>query len=76
MNKYTLKQLKNMVKIEMAKDITNYTTDQVEELKKSGWLRQVGYSAGLYGCNGMLLQHDSTKELYAIIGRVGILWLF
>lgn len=32
-------------------------------------LDKVGYSAGIYGINGGLLQDYETGQLYAIIGR-------
>ena len=51
MTKYTQKQLRTMVNDGIAENITNADNNVREELeKKEGWLQQVGYSAGVYGC--------------------------
>ena len=50
MEKYTQKQLKNLVKCGIAIDCTY---DHERRIK--GYYKQIGYCAGVYGCNGMLL---------------------
>ena len=61
MRKYTQKELKNMVALGMAEDVTRANNEDYERIiKKEGFLSQVGYSSGVYGCNGMLL----TKYLH------------
>ena len=60
-----------------AENITNADNNVREELeKKEGWLRQVGYSAGVYGCNGMLLQGRNSGTLYAITARTTAVFIF
>ena len=77
MTKYTQRQLKDMVKDEIAIDITygdNETRNRIE--KEEGFYRQVGYSSGAYGCNGMLLKGNNTGKLYAITGRTSAIFIF
>ena len=69
MEKYTQKQLKNLVKSGAAIDCTNDRERRVNNY------RQIGYSAGVYGCNGMLLQ-DQTGQLYAITSRTTAIFLY
>lgn len=37
---------------------------------------QVGYSSGVYGCNGMLLKGNKTGKLYAITSRTTAVFVF
>ena len=77
MTKYTQRQLKEMVKDGLAEDITygnNDTRRQIEETK--GYYTQVGYSSGVYGCNGMLLKGNKTGKLYAITSRTTAVFVF
>lgn len=77
MTKYTQKQLRAMVNDGIAEDITNADNNTREELeKKEGWLRQIGYSAGVYGCNGMLLQGHNSGTLYAITSCTNAVFIF
>lgn len=77
MTKYTQKQLRAMVNDGIAENITNADNNVREELeKKEGWLRQVGYSAGVCGCNGMLLQGRNSGTLYAITARTSAIFIF
>ena len=77
MTKYTQKQLRTMVADGIAENITNADNNVREELeKKEGWLRQVGYSAGVYGRNGMSLQGRNSGTLYAITARTSAVFIF
>lgn len=77
MTKYTQKQLRAMVADGITENITNADNNVREELeKKEGWLRQVGYSTGVYGCNGMLLQGRNSGTLYAITARTNAVFIF
>ena len=67
MRKYKLSELKNLVRSGMAHDLTNASTAEVMEQWKHG--EKVGYSSGVYGLNGGLVQDTETGALYAIIGR-------
>ncbi len=75
MRKFTQKELKEFVKLGMAKDITTMEDKKIRELKKEKGIYQVGYSSGVYGCNGMLLK-DNDGETYVITSRTSNLWLF
>lgn len=77
MTKYTQKQLKELVKSGAAIDITNgdnATRKSIES--KEGYYTQIGYAAGVYGCNGMLLLGHKTKTLYAITSRTTAIFVF
>ena len=77
MTKYTQKQLRSMVADGYAQDITNGTNETRNDLEAAeGWLTQVGYASGLYGCNGMLLQGHKSGTLYAITGRTSAIYIF
>lgn len=51
-----------------ATDITNYSFDQANELRKAHTLRTVTMSFGVYGMNGALFE-DENGELYKITAR-------
>ena len=77
MTKYTQKQLKELVKLGVAADITNGDENTKSEiLKKEGYCTQIGYSHGIYGCNGKLLRGNKTGTLYAITARTTAIFIF
>lgn len=77
MTKYTQKQLREMVKYGIAENVSNYGCKEINELKeKEGWLEQVGYASGIYGCNGQLLKGHNTGNLYAITSRTQAIYVF
>ena len=55
MRKYTLKELKNLVKIGAASDITNFDFDRMNQFLHLLTLDRIGYSSGVYGINGGLM---------------------
>ena len=67
MKNYKLSELKNLVKLGMANDLTNATAAEVMEQWKHA--EKVGYSSGVYGINGGLIQNTETGEYYAITAR-------
>ena len=71
MKKYTQKELRRLVELGIALNITKSRnrTDLGERYE------QVGYSKGIYGCNGKLLQGESG-QMYAIIGATSALYIF
>jgi hypothetical protein len=70
MEKYTQKELKSMVLNETAIDLTNLSYDDLLNVKESeNGFQQLGYSSGIYGCNGALLRGYNTKKLYVITSR-------
>lgn len=66
--KYTQRQLKEMVADGIAIDITTWSYDKVNELKKEEQLEPIGSSYGVYGPNGRLYRGKSGK-LYAVTAR-------
>lgn len=64
MRKYMQKQLKNLVKNNIAIDVTNSDRKAINEP-----YTQIGYSVGVYGCNGMLLKGLESGKLYAVTRR-------
>ena len=71
MEKYTIKQLKSLVNNGVAKDVT-YSSKKSDIPEN---YTQIGYAAGLYGCNGMLLKGVSG-QIYAVIGRTSAIYIF
>lgn len=71
MERYTQKQLRALVKSGAAKDVT-YANDS-KDVPES--YRQIGYAAGVYGCNGMLLQ-GASGQLYAVTSRTTAVYIF
>lgn len=72
MTHYTQKQLRALVASGAAIDLT-HISDYKDAPAKG--LKQIGYSAGVYGCNGKLLQ-DEHGKLYAITARTTAIYLF
>ena len=71
MERYSCKQLKSLVASGVAKDVTY--ADKRSDIPES--YTQIGYAAGIYGCNGMLFRGDSGK-LYAICARTSAIYIF
>lgn len=71
MEKYTQKQLRQLVKCGAAIDVTNAT--KRGEVPEN--YTQIGYASGLYGCNGMLLKGESG-QLYAVTARTSAIFIF
>ena len=71
MKKYTQKELRRLVDLGVALNITK--SHSREDLGER--YEQVGYSKGIYGCNGKLLQGESG-QMYAIIGATSALYIF
>lgn len=63
MEKYTLKELRNLVRSGVAQDATQNLPNNWEKLER------MGYSCGIYGVNGGLMKDPKTGELYAILSR-------
>lgn len=72
MRKYTQKELRQLVRLGVAEDYINKPS---EYICTPGRLEKVGYSSGVYGINGGLVQDTETGTLYAIIGRCSNLFI-
>lgn len=66
MRKYTLKELRGLVRLGVAENYTNKPSEYIHTLRR---LEKVGWSSGVYGINGGLVKDTETGQLYAIIGR-------
>lgn len=64
MKKYTLKEIRRFVSLGVAQDITAARLPAIKEP-----FEKIGYSAGIYGINGGLLQCKSSGTIYAITAR-------
>lgn len=64
MRKYTLKQLREYVRLGLAVDLTNAEPDTLPK-----WFEKVGYSRSIYGINGGLIWDKVTGEYGAILAR-------
>lgn len=67
MRRYTLTDLKRVVSSGIAQDITTAPAPEVLEIGSK--CDKVGYSCGIYGINGGLLQDRTSGELYAVTAR-------
>ena len=72
MEKYTIKQLKSLVNSGAAIDVTY--AEKEGEIPES--YTQIGYAAGIYGCNGMLLRGYTSGKLYAVTSRTTAIYIF
>lgn len=66
MKRTTRKNIKSYVSLGLAKDITNYSFDQVQKLLHNINVDKIAYSAGINGINAGLFQDKNTGEMYAI----------
>mgnify|MGYP000001806991 FL=1 len=71
MRKYTLRELRELVRLRMAQDITEADPKSIKEP-----VEKIGYSSGVYGLNGGLLQGRESGNYYAITARSSNLFYF
>lgn len=71
MKKYTTRQLKELVKIGAAIDVT----DAISTTAIPEWYDKIGYSRGINGINGLLMRGKSGK-LDAITSRSTAISIF
>lgn len=77
MKKYTQKELRSLVSLNVASDLTHCSHNEATEFIKNHTLEKVGYSTGTCGINGGLVQDIHSGELFAIVGRtVALFTLF
>lgn len=77
MRKYGQREIKALVKSGAAVDITNHDNAARQELEsREKYLDKVGYSVGVYGLNGGLLQGHKSGTLYAITARTSALFIY
>lgn len=68
MTKHTQKELKNLVAIGAAVNLTNESAEKIPARYD-----KIGYSSGIYGINGGLIRDTDTGVLYAITARNSML---
>ena len=78
MIKCTQKQLREMVIEGVAVDLTRSSAADMQAAKdaEDGWIDQIGYASGTYGCNGQLWRGHKTGTLYAITAHTTNLYLW
>lgn len=69
MRKYTQKELRQLVRLGVAEDYTNKPAEYLYTLRR---LEKVGYSSGVYGINGGLVQNPETAHYMPLSGVVQI----
>lgn len=72
MRKYRQRELCALVLLGVAEDYTNKPSEYIYTLRR---LEKVGYSSGVYGINGGLVEDTEAGQLYAIIGRCSNLFI-
>ena len=65
--RFNKKQIKELVKLGVAKDVTNLTSKS--EIPEE--YRKIAISYGNYGINALLLMGEETNTLYAVTARTG-----
>lgn len=77
MRKYIKKELKNMLELGLAVDITTLSSKEIENIyNKEQHIEQVGYCSGVYGVSGCLLKGYKTGTYYVITARNSNLFRF
>lgn len=69
MKKYTLREIKDFVRLGLASDVSNMSNSEMRDFMKSHRLEKVGYSAGINGINGGIMKDIESGEMYAITAR-------
>lgn len=69
------KEIKEMIKTGIAFDVNTLSDERIDELLKTA-RREVAYSTGTYGVNGLLFQDVETGRLYAVPNRSTNLFRF
>ena len=72
MEKYKQKELRELVRLGLAEDYTHKPSEYIYTLRR---LDKIGYSSGVYGLNGGLVEDMETGARYAIIGRCANLFI-
>lgn len=73
MKKMSVTQMKRIGKI----DITNYNSEQREDLKnKEKSFEKLGYGTNLYGLSRLCIKGNETGTIYIILARSASLFYF
>lgn len=76
MKRFTQKELRELVRLGIAEKLDGTTNDDRNKIEaKNGYLSQIGYAAGVYGCSGGLLRAQNGK-LFAITCRCQAIYIY
>lgn len=73
MKRMTQKEIKNLVTLGVAEDITYLSFDDCSNLMNAHSFTTLNVSSGVYGMNGALFR-DEAGKLYAITSRTSTLF--
>ena len=75
MRKMKLREIREYIASGDAVSVTLYGFDALESLRKAeNGFDKVGYSTGVYGISGGIVQGRETGTLYAVVGRTTALF--
>lgn len=76
MKRYTNKELRNLVNLGAAENLDGTDNEYRHKIEaENGYLIQIGYAAGVYGCSGGLLRAQNGK-LFAITCRCQAIYIY
>lgn len=68
--KTTLKEIRRYVTTNAAEDLTRKGFAEIDAIRVTECgFETIAYSAGLYGCTGVLVKGNTTGKLYAVTAR-------
>ena len=67
MRKYTQKEIKKFISLGLAEDLTQASHEEIKN--KIRYCEKIGYSSGIYGINGGIIQDSRNGQIYAITAR-------
>lgn len=76
MQRYTKKELRHLVDLGVAENLDGTDNEYRKKIEaENGYLTQIGYAAGVYGCSGGLLRAQNGK-LFAITCRCQAIYIY
>ena len=76
MQRYTNKELRHLVDLGVAENLDGTDNEYRKKIEaENGYLTQIGYAAGIYGCSGGLLKAQNGK-LFVITCRCQAIYIY
>lgn len=76
MQRYTHEELRHLVDLGVAENLDGTDNEYRKKIEaENGYLTQIGYAAGVYGCSGGLLRAQNGK-LFAITCRCQAIYIY
>ena len=76
MERYTNKELRRLVNLGIAEKLDGTDNEYRKKIEaENGYLTQIGYTAGIYGCSGGLLKAQNGK-LFASTCRCQAIYIY